>query len=175
MGRVVFANGFFTRFGDGSDALPPATAHNATHSATQYYALHHVLDARPLTPSLSPIPAPQTTASKHMGSRRRSSRNGGGHDGGDAAGDEDEGYQPELLDEDEQATLIAELRRKGEEQSRSTRVSGLGWVEGRREGRGHKGAVVVLHVRARRGDDTPSRAAFAPSTAINLLGCSRRA
>lgn len=38
------------------------------------------------------------------------------------AGDEDEGNQPELLDEDEQARLIAELRRKGEEQSRSTRV-----------------------------------------------------
>jgi len=58
-----------------------------------------------------------------MGNRRRSRP--GQHDGGDA-GDEDEGYQPELLDEDEQATLIAELRRKGEEQSRSTRVRGLG-------------------------------------------------
>ncbi|GAB5030904.1 Hypothetical protein NocV09_00401790 [Nannochloropsis oceanica] len=37
------------------------------------------------------------------------------------AGDEDEGNQPDLLDEDEQARLIAELRRKGEEQSQSTR------------------------------------------------------
>ena len=41
------------------------------------------------------------------------------------AGDEDEGNQPELLDEDEQARLIAELRRQGEEQSRSTRVRWL--------------------------------------------------
>lgn len=43
------------------------------------------------------------------------------------AGDEDEGNQPDLLDEDEQARLIAELRRKGEEQSQSTRVR---WVVG---------------------------------------------
>lgn len=68
-----------------------------------------------------------------MGSRRRqSSRPGqGGHDGGGDAGEDDDSFQPELLDEDEQATLIAELRRKGEEQSRSTRVRGWG---GRREG-----------------------------------------
>ncbi len=52
-----------------------------------------------------------------VGSRRRSRRTEDAADEG-----EDEGFQPELLDEDEQATLIAELRRKGEEQSRSTRV-----------------------------------------------------
>jgi len=93
-------------------------------------------DACPLTPS--PL---QSRTSNHtgspseaaMGSKRRSSRPGG-HDGGGAGGDEDEGYQPELLDEDEQATLIAELRRKGEEQSRSTRVrEGVG-MGGRRGG-----------------------------------------
>lgn len=132
------------------EASPPASSEiyryppchstsTQTTQHTQHSTLHHVLDARPLTPS--PL---QSRTSNHtgspseaatMGSKRRSSRPGG-HDGGDAGRDEDEGYQPELLDEDEQATLIAELRRKGEEQSRSTRVrEGVGMGGRRGEGR----------------------------------------
>ena len=59
-----------------------------------------------------------------MGSSRRRSRPGGragGDDTGTGGGETVEGPM-ELLDIDEQATLIADLRRKGEEQSRSTRV-----------------------------------------------------
>ncbi len=52
-------------------------------------------------------------------SRRRAGRRGGSEDG---EGETGEGTGEVFLDTDEQAKLIAELRRKGQEQNRSTRV-----------------------------------------------------
>ncbi|EWM28088.1 hypothetical protein Naga_100120g19 [Nannochloropsis gaditana] len=56
-----------------------------------------------------------------MGSRRRHPAQQGS-----CAADEDEEVNPEILDEEEQATVIQDLRRKNEEQNRLTRRVFLG-------------------------------------------------